>query len=623
MLAKLQPAGACAARRLLAPRLSLQTRRTSSGSTNSGGSSSSSRRVVATVARGAPARSAHVVARASPSAAASPTAINGTGEKCFVTTPIYYVNDRPHIGHVYTSTVADVYARFQRSRGRDVFFLTGTDEHGLKVEQSAEKRGVPPQQLADENSASFRTVMESMSISFDGFIRTTDASHKSQVQRFVELLREKDAVYLGKFEGWYDEGQEEYYTETKAKDLDYKSPISGKEMVRSSEENYYFKLSAFQSQLEALHNDNPDFLSPPARRNEMLARLAEGLNDVPISRTNFTWGVGMPGDEQHVIYVWIDALLNYVTALGLAEGEGEGTPGEGEAARRRLAGELKAYWPASVHVMAKEISWFHSVIWPALLMALELPLPDRIHAHAFWIRDGKKMSKSLGNFVDLEVLSRYTDHYGLDAFRYFLMVEGPIGAQDANFASSRVQEVYSTDLVNTLGNSLSRTTAMVNKYYEGGVVPSEIGSGGRVTFVGEDGKFDWPAVTAAAAAEVMGHMEAMELPKAAAAAVALVLKVDLFITETEPFRMAKDESKAEELGAVLYQCLETLRIACVLLEPFLPNKMAEVGENMELGEGSWEERVKWGGLTPGSTVKKMAVFPRVEALDEQGMPVTA
>ena len=609
--AKLQPAGACtAARRLFAPRMrSMQTRRACVAVC--------ARRPVLAVPRTAGSRrDAHVA-----SAAASATVTNGDGEKCFVTTPIYYVNDRPHIGHVYTSTVADVYARFQRSRGRDVFFLTGTDEHGLKVEQSAEKRDVSPQSLADENSAAFREVMEAMSISFDGFIRTTDASHVNQVRRFVELLKEKEMVYLGKFEGWYDEGQEEYYTETKAKELDYKSPISGKDMVRSSEENYYFKLSAFQERLEKLHEENPQFLTPAARRNEMMERLKGGLNDVPISRTNFTWGVGMPGDEKHVIYVWIDALLNYITALGLAEEEGGATPGEGDAATRRAAGELKAYWPASVQIMAKEISWFHSIIWPALLMALDMPLPDRVHAHGFWIREGKKMSKSLGNFVDLDAISRYTDHYGLDGFRYFLLVEGPIAAQDANFASSRVQEVYSTDLVNTLGNSLSRTTAMVNKYYDGGVVPSEIGaSGERVTF-GEE--YDWPALTAAAAEEVIRAVEAMELPKAAAAAVALVVKVDLFITETEPFRMAKDETKKEELGAVLYQCLETLRIACVLLEPFLPNKMGEVGESMELGEGTLEERVEWGGLRAGSSVKKMAVFPRVEALDEQGMPISA
>jgi methionyl-tRNA synthetase len=276
------------------------------------------------------------------------------------------------------------------------------------------------------------------------------------------------------------------------------------------------------------------------------------------------------------------------------------------------------YWPASVHIMAKEISWFHSVIWPALLMALELPLPERVHAHGFWIRDGKKMSKSLGNFVDIKTLTRYTDHYGLDGFRYFMLVEGPIMSQDANFASSRVQEVYNTDLVNTVGNSLSRTTAMVNKYYDG-FVPTERGpQGGRIAF-GE--RYDWPAVTAEAANQVIHAIEALEFPKAAAAAVALVAKVDLFINELEPFRLAGDVTKAEELGAILYQCLEALRIACVLLEPFLPNKISEVSENLDLGHGTLDERVKWGLLQPGSTVKKMAIFPRVHPLDELGMPV--
>ena len=611
MFAKLQPAGARLAARVSFNGRSrvVQARRTIVCVTQP-------RRPVTTVRMNTTTRNTHVA-----SAAVNASATDTTGEKCFVTTPIYYVNDKPHIGHVYTSTVADVYARFQRAKGKDVFFLTGTDEHGLKVEQSAEKKGMEPQTLADENSKYFKDVMSSMNISFDGFIRTTDESHVKQVQKFVELLKEKEMVYLGQFEGWYDEGQEEYYTETKAKELDYKSPISGKDMTRSSEENYYFKLSAFQEQLEKLHDDNPEFLTPNARRNEMIERLKKGLNDVPISRTNFTWGVQMPGDEKHVIYVWIDALLNYITALGLAEEEGEGVKGEGEFATRRTVGELKSYWPASVQIMAKEISWFHAVIWPALLMALEMPLPSRVHAHGFWIRDGKKMSKSLGNFVDLDVMNRYVEHYGLDGFRYFLLVEGPIAGQDANFASNRVQEVYSTDLVNTLGNSLSRTTAMVNKYYDGGVVPSEVNgeTGDRFTFE----NYDWPALCAETTQEVQRAIDNMELPKAAQAAVALVVKVDLFITETEPFRMAKDEAKKEVLAACLYQCLETLRIACVLLEPFLPNKMEEVDGHMKLGDGTFEERTKWGGLQPGSTVTKMAVFPRVEALDEQGMPVVA
>ena len=523
----------------------------------------------------------------------------------FVTTPIYYVNDQPHIGHVYTSTVADAYARYRRARGEDVFFLTGTDEHGLKVEQSAEKRGIEPQALADENSQKFRDVMTAYDISFDEFIRTTDDYHERQVRALVKVLQEKDAVYLGRFEGWYDEGQEEYYTESKAKELDYKSPISGKDMVRSSEENYYFRLSKFQKELEALHADNPDFLTPSARRNEMIGRLNEGLNDVPISRTNFKWGIPMPDDEKHVIYVWIDALMNYITAIGLGDGKDS-----------IVYADRSKYWPASMHIMAKEISWFHSVIWPALLMALDLPLPQRVHAHAFWIREGRKMSKSLGNFVDLACMDRFKEHYGLDAMRYYLAVEGPIGAQDANFSAERVQEIYSSDLVNTMGNSVSRTTAMINKYFDG-EVRSEEANGARVTF----DNWDWPARTSAHVQDALTAYDKLDLPRAAAAAKNIVMDVDLFITETEPFRMAKDESKSAELAACLYQCLEALRIAAVLLEPLMPNKMAEFDAGVGLGEGSIAQRTKWGGLKPGTKVEKLALFPRVEGLDENGHPV--
>ena len=285
----------------------------------------------------------------------------------YVTTPIYYVNDRPHIGcvpggtrlqlscqqrqantpllprrHAYTSTVADVYARFSRSSGRDTFFLTGTDEHGLKVEQSAATRGVTPQALADENSASFRAVMSDLNISFDHFIRTTDADHTRQVAALVQRLRDTGAAYLGTFEGWYDAGQEEYFAENKAKELEYKSPVTGRDLVRATEENYYFRLSAFQERLLELHDANPGFLQPGARRNEMLARIREGLQDVPISRTNFSWGIPMPGDSRHVIYVWIDALFNYITALGLGDGP--------DSALRQ---QRQGYWPASIHNMPK------------------------------------------------------------------------------------------------------------------------------------------------------------------------------------------------------------------------------------------------------------------------------
>ena len=557
----------------------------------------------ATATRGCVARAA--TTRATTRGRGCAVAARASEGPTFVTTPIYYVNDQPHIGHVYTSTVADAYARYRRARGEDVFFLTGTDEHGLKVEQSAEKRGIEPQALADENSQKFRDVMTAYDISFDEFIRTKDDYHERQVRALEKVLQEKDAVYLGRFEGWYDEGQEEYYTESKAKELDYKSPISGKDMVRSSEENYYFRLSKFQKELEALHADNPDFLTPSARRNEMIGRLNEGLNDVPISRTNFKWGIPMPDDEKHVIYVWIDALMNYITAIGLGDGKDS-----------IVYADRSKYWPASMHIMAKEISWFHSVIWPALLMALDLPLPQRVHAHAFWIREGRKMSKSLGNFVDLACMDRFKEHYGLDAMRYYLAVEGPIGAQDANFSAERVQEIYSSDLVNTMGNSVSRTTAMINKYFDG-EVRSEEANGARVTF----DNWDWPARTSAHVQDALTAYDKLDLPRAAAAAKNIVMDVDLFITETEPFRMAKDESKSAELAACLYQCLEALRIAAVLLEPLMPNKMAEFDAGVGLGEGSIAQRTKWGGLKPGTKVEKLALFPRVEGLDENGHPV--
>ena len=522
-----------------------------------------------------------------------------TREECMVTTPIYYVNDKPHIGHVYTSTVADIYARYKRLQNMDVFFLTGTDEHGLKVEQSAEKRQIPPQALADENSLVFQDVMKSNEISFDDFIRTTDERHTTQVQAFVEKLLKSGDVYLGKFEGWYDEGQEEYYTETKAKECNYESPISGKPMVRMEEENYYFKLSKYESKVKELLETNDSFLTPKERKNELLQRVNDGLNDVPISRTNFTWGIPMPGDEQHVIYVWIDALMNYITAIGMAK--------DGEAKQR--------YWPASMHVMAKEISWFHAVIWPAVLMALDLPLPSRVHAHGFWIREGRKMSKSLGNFVDLTVLNKFSTHYGLDGFRYYLATEGPIGAQDANFASSRVQEVYGTDLVNTFGNSTSRTTAMCVKYFDG-VIPENSDDTSKI-FNG----YDWKSICEKEVAEAVRAYENLELNKATQAAMRIITKVDLFITETKPFRMAKDPNEQENLGAVLYQCLEALRISACILEPILPNKVKEMHAGLPLYANeseSMEKRLVWGGLKPGTTISKLALFPRLDPLDENG-----
>ncbi len=518
--------------------------------------------------------------------------------RTYITTPIYYVNDKPHIGHTYTTMVCDVYARFMRFWGRDVFFLTGTDEHGMKVEKSAQARGITPQALADQNAAEFRRVMSMLGLQFDDFIRTTDEHHVRQVQSFVKKLRAVDAVYLGEFEGWYDEGQEEYHTETKARELDYKSPVSGKPLVRAKEDNYYFRLSAFQKPLEALFERQPDFVRPPARRNEVLGRLREGLADVPVSRTNFTWGVPMPDDPDHVIYVWIDALMNYITALGLGEPESE------------THQQRAAYWPPDYHVIGKEILWFHAVIWPAMLLALELPLPKCVYAHSFWIREGQKMSKLLGNFIEVETIEAFVEKYGLDAWRYYMATQGPLGATDSDFSDAHFNEIYHTDLVNTVGTCASRVTAMINRYFDG-LVPSESPQGKRTVVADHD----WPQLCRRAVEKAQTAMVQLQLADSAGAALGLIRTVDSFINRTEPYNLAKDESQKDQLGAILYQCLEAVRIASLLLWATIPAKMTELWEALGLSvdpsAGRLADLAEWGGLQPGGRIQKVALFPRV------------
>ena len=511
-------------------------------------------------------------------------------DRAYITTPIYYVNDRPHIGHAYTTTICDVWARASRAMGTDVFFLTGTDEHGVKVEKSAAARGIPPQELADENAAEFQRVLATFSLTNDDFIRTTQPRHIAQVQEFLRRLVKSGAVYLGTFEGWYDEGQEEYHTENRARELGYKSPISGKPLVRATEQNYYFRLSAFAERLSAHYAEHPEFVRPVERRNEMLGRMRDGLQDVPITRTNFAWGIPMPDAPGHVVYVWIDALLNYVTALGLGE---HASP----AARAR-------YWPAHFHVIGKEILWFHAVIWPALLMALELSLPRCVYAHSFWIADGQKMSKSLGNFVDLPTIERYTGTYGLDAWRWYMTTQGPIAATDADFNARHFHETYTHDLVNTVGNCPSRVGAMIGKYCEG-KLPADRESGGV-----------WPQRGADAVAAWEQCMSAFDLPGAARAAMDLLRQVDAMINETEPFKLAKDPNQTERLHSILNQCAQTVRIACVLLEPFLPQRCADLAQafgGAHTPTASWRDRTAYGAIAAGATITKVALFPRVEA----------
>ena len=521
-----------------------------------------------------------------------------------ITTPIYYVNDRPHIGHAYTTTLCDVWARAQRLDGREVFFLTGTDEHGAKVEKSARERGISPQALADENSAEFRRVMELFGLSNDDFIRTTEARHESQVKLFVQRLLASGDVYLGEFEGWYDEGQEEYVTDTRAKELEYKSPISGKPLVRAKEHNYYFKLSAYQARLEQFFDAHPEFVRPAGRFNEVRGRLRDGLQDVPVTRTNFSWGIGMPSAPEHVIYVWIDALFNYTTALGLGEPNGE------------LAKARAKFWPPEYHVIGKEILWFHAVVWPALLMALGLPMPKCVYAHSFWISNGQKMSKSLGNFIDLETIESYFAKYGLDAWRWYMTTQGPLGTQDSDFSPKHFHEIYTAQLVNTYANCASRTSSMIEKYF-GGVMPEAETASMPISAAA--GAPTWSAFTSDISSKVIKHYAAFELAEAADSALSIIRAVDVLINETQPFKLAKDPTKLPEVARILSACAEGVRIASVLLTPIMPTKCAEVlaafgaTTTEEAATNGIESSARWGGLQPGTKILKCAPFMRVDA----------
>jgi methionyl-tRNA synthetase len=466
----------------------------------------------------------------------------------YVTTPIYYVNDRPHIGSIYSTLVADVLARYRRQAGAEVFFLTGTDEHAPKVAESALAHGVSPHAWADRNAAAFEGAFASFGISNDDFIRTTQPRHVERVREYLDALLASGDVYPGRYEGWYDPGQEEYIPETRAAALDYRSAISGRPLVRRDEDNYFFRLSAYADDLLRLLEDHPDFVQPEARRNEALGRVREGLHDIPISRTDLDWGIRVPGDERHTVYVWIDALFNYVSAVD--------TP-----ARRHL-------WPADVHVIGKEILWFHAVIWPALLLALRrrpgynwLELPRRIYAHSFWVSDGQKMSKSLGNVVDLDRLAGYQQRLGLDGLRYFLATNGPLDVADRDFTEARLLEVYNAELANLFGNLVQRAVSLVARY-AGGVVPVP----GRLEPADERLRAEAERLPERVAAA----FEHQAIDRAAQAVVGLITSANRYAEETAPWQRAS-EGDVERVSTALYHLAETARLASWHLWPFIPD----------------------------------------------------
>jgi methionyl-tRNA synthetase len=456
----------------------------------------------------------------------------------YVTTPIYYVNAAPHLGHAYTTIAADVMARHHRQRAEEVFFLTGTDEHGEPVADAAHALGIEPQELADRNAERFRALAPQLEASNDFFIRTTDPQHEAVVQRVLSTVRENGYVYEGVYEGWYCPRCADFKADNEI-DEGNRCPIHHIELTREQEQNYFFKLSAFQEPLERLYAERPDFVAPRTRYNEALSFIRSGLRDVPLTRHKLRWGVQVPWDEEHVFYVWFDALLNYYSALSYAR------PGQDLTA---------ALWPASYHLIGKDILRFHAIYWPALLMAAGIELPEHVFVHGFLLMDGEKMSKSLGNVLDpFAVIERF----GTDALRFYLLREVPFG-QDGSVSTASFELRYESELANELGNLASRTIGMLARYRDGVVSPGELDPA-----LGED--------FAGLPETVSAQIDRAELTLALDEIWQRVKRMNRYVEEQAPWVLAKDEQRADELDRVLRSLAEGLRAATVLLWPYLPS----------------------------------------------------
>ncbi len=506
----------------------------------------------------------------------------------YITTPIYYPNGEPHLGHVYTTICADVIARYHRLRGDDTWFLTGTDEHGIKMVKTAAEQGLTPQELADQNVAVFQALWPELKISHDDFIRTTDARHKSGVKAIVEKLVAQDDIYLGTYEGWYDEGQEEFVPENEARANNYKSAISGRPLTRYKEPSYFFRLKKYVPQVLAHIEANPQFIQPEARRNEVISKIKAGVEDLSISRQTLKWGIPMPNDPEHVIYVWIDALSNYITALGYGQDDDS---------------KYRKYWPADIHLIGKEIMWFHTVYWPAMLIALGEPLPKQVYAHGWWTAEGKKMSKSLGNFIDLPKLRSVIDTYSLDALRYYLLSAAPFG-NDLNWTEVDFKKAFN-DLANVVGNCLNRVLRMIGRY-RGGVLPKATPT--------EQIDLDLETKAAGLVGQVTAAYERLALQQAATLPIDLARATNGYIDATEPFRLAKDESQSERLDTVLNLACQCIYRALVALLPVLPDKAAAGLQQLNVNvDGRTLEDLFASPLQPGHKLGEGSpLFPRVD-----------
>lgn len=522
-------------------------------------------------------------------------------ETFYITTPIYYPSGKLHIGNSYTTIACDAVARYKRLMGFDVFYLTGVDEHGQKIEKKAEELGVEPQEYVDKMAADVKKLWKTLDISYDKFIRTTDDYHKAAVQKIFDRLLEQGDIYLGEYEGWYSVSDEEFFTETQlaevykdenGKVIGGKAP-SGHEVELVKEESYFFRMSKYADRLLAYYEEHPEFIQPESRKNEMINNFIKpGLEDLAVSRTTFSWGINVKNDPKHVVYVWIDALSNYITALGYGSEDDQ---------------LFQKYWPADVHMVGKEIVRFHTIYWPIMLMALDIPLPKKVFGHGWLLMKDGKMSKSKGNVVYPEML---VERYGLDALRYYLLRAVPFGS-DGVFTPEDFVSRVNYDLANDLGNLLNRTIAMINKYCDG-MVPDYAS---LVT------PFDSELSTTAA--NVVGRyhdaMEKMEFNTALAEIWVLISRANKYIDETEPWVLAKDEEKKKELESVMIHLAESLRITAILLQPIMTETPTKIFNQLGLDAETMNlEGLHFGEFPSGTKVvaKGTPIFPRLELEEE-------
>ncbi|AAO05935.1 methionine--tRNA ligase [Staphylococcus epidermidis] len=517
----------------------------------------------------------------------------------YITTPIYYPSGNLHIGHAYSTVAGDVIARYKRMQGYDVRYLTGTDEHGQKIQEKAQKAGKTELEYLDEMISGIKNLWSKLEISNDDFIRTTEERHKQVVEKVFERLLKQGDIYLGEYEGWYSVPDETYYTESQLVDPVYengkivggKSPDSGHEVELVKEESYFFNINKYTDRLLEFYDENPDFIQPPSRKNEMINNFIKpGLEDLAVSRTSFDWGVRVPSNPKHVVYVWIDALVNYISSLGYLSDD------------ETL---FNKYWPADIHLMAKEIVRFHSIIWPILLMALDLPLPKKVFAHGWILMKDGKMSKSKGNVVDPNVL---IDRYGLDATRYYLMRELPFGS-DGVFTPEAFVERTNYDLANDLGNLVNRTISMINKYFHG-ELPAYQGPKHEL-----DEKME--AMALETVKSFNDNMESLQFSVALSTVWKFISRTNKYIDETQPWVLAKDENQREMLGNVMAHLVENIRFATILLQPFLTHAPREIFKQLNINNPDLHQLdslQQYGMLSEAITVteKPTPIFPRLD-----------